>query len=404
MRNYESGDSLSITRLRTLICSFALLAPLGANAQNRTVWQIGIFNESPVEFQGSAHGPVNFEIGKSDPSKDWPGRQETGHPYKILFSLPAIEGAYSLKITTLIDRPRVPALRVDINGHAGMFYLHPQLSYSRSDFTYAFDPHESQSSIEVPIPASFLKIGANAITLTAVDSPATPAGEEEIGGISYDALALVQQAPAKGIKKDFDANLEPTIFYHQSAAGLTEVIDGFVRFNHALKTGTVDLEVNGKRYSAKLPAGEFGEERVSFDVPEFSGTIQGRVHISDSRHAVEVSLTPKRKWSIFVVPHTHLDVGYTDYQGKVAETQARVLTQAGNLIQEHPDFRFSMDGSWNLEQLLDTRSKEKRDEILNLIRTGKMAMPAQYVNLLTGYASLETLYRSLYESKSLSRS
>jgi alpha-mannosidase len=51
--------------------------------------------------------------------------------------------------------------------------------------------------------------------------------------------------------------------------------------------------------------------------------------------------------------------------------------------------------------LLETRPKSKRDEILDLIRSGKMAMPAQYCNLLTGCASLETLYRWLYESKAL---
>ena len=116
-----------------------------------------------------------------------------------------------------------------------------------------------------------------------------------------------------------------------------------------------------------------------------------------------MSLTAQRKWTVFVVPHTHLDIGFTDYQGKVAETQARVLSQADNLIHEHPDFRFSMDGSWNLQQLLETRPKEKRDEVLDLIRSGKMAMPAQYCNLLTGYASLETLYRSLYDSKEFAR-
>ncbi len=86
----------------------------------------------------------------------------------------------------------------------------------------------------------------------------------------------------------------------------------------------------------------------------------------------------------------------------MAETQARVLSQAASLIAEHPDFRFSMDGSWNLQQLLATRPKGKQDEILGLIRSGKMAMPAQNCNLLTGYASLETLYRSLYASKELS--
>ena len=174
-------------------------------------------------------------------------------------------------------------------------------------------------------------------------------------------------------------------------------------FQNRGRLGTSDLELNGKQYGAKFPAGEFGEEKVSFDIPEFTGALSGTVRVDRMQKSLDVTLSPKRKWTIFVVPHTHLDIGYTDYQGKVGETQARVLTQAGNLIKEHPDFRFSMDGSWNLEQLLDTRPPGKREEILNLIRTGRMAMPVQYCNLLTGYASLETLYRSLYESKALAQ-
>ena len=136
---------------------------------------------------------------------------------------------------------------------------------------------------------------------------------------------------------------------------------------------------------------------------QWTGTVAGKLRVGAGAKPKEVSLTAQRKWTIFVVPHTHLDVGYTDYQGKVAETQARVLSQADSLIQQHPDFRFSMDGSWNLQQLLETRPKAKQDEVLNLIQNGKMAMPVQYCNLLTGYASLETLYRSLYDSKAYAR-
>ncbi|MGI8960337.1 MAG: MFS transporter [Bryobacteraceae bacterium] len=143
---------------------------------------------------------------------------------------------------------------------------------------------------------------------------------------------------------------------------------------------------------------------MSLDVSEWTGTTQGTIRVTPGDYRTsDVSLTAQRKWTIFVVPHTHLDVGYTDYQGKVAETQPRVLTQADSLIHDHPDFRFSMDGSWNLHQFLDTRPKARQDEILKLIRSGKMAMPVQYCNLLTGYASLETLYRSLYYSKDLAR-
>ena len=377
-----------------------LLAGLAiAQPESQKVWQIGKFDESPVEFSAHLTGAVKFRVGTSDPSKDWPRRQMTGQPYQVLFYLDEISGSYSLKIGALIDRPRVPALRIDVNGHSGNFYLHPKLSYSRSDFSYAFDPHESQSVLDIEVPASFLKQGENSITVTCTDDPTTPGGERELGGISYDALSLERSAAKPDLVEKVDA--EPTIFFRGSAGHLNEIVDVFVRFAHPWKPGNVDIELSGQHYRGNFTAGEFGEERVSLEVPEWTGTVQGRIRVSPgSKHPTEVNLVAQRKWTIFVVPHTHLDVGYTDYQGKVAETQARVLTQAEGLIQKHPDFRFSMDGSWNLQQLLETRPKVKRDEILDLIRAGKMAMPAQYCNLLTGYASLETLYRSLYDLRS----
>ncbi|MBV8864950.1 MAG: hypothetical protein JO210_06060, partial [Acidobacteriaceae bacterium] len=374
-----------------------------ATGQSPSGWQIGKFDESPVEFSQKAQESVTFEVGKSDPSKDWPAGQVTGHPYRILFALGSVQGNYTLKIATLIEQPRVPALHIYINGHAGTFFLHPKLSYSRSDFSYAFDPHESQSAVTVDVPASFLKQGENAITITCTDDPPTPSGAEEIGGISYDALSFQQQANSGGAAEArTEVDVQPTILYRQTASGLSEVVNAFVRFARPWPEGHADLEVSGRHYTAEFAAGQFGEQRLSFDVPEWNGTAKGSLKISaEPKRKFEVSLTAQRKWTIFVVPHTHLDVGFTDYQGKVAETQARVLTQADKLIEEHPDFRFSMDGSWNLQQLLSTRPKSKREEILNLIRSGKMAMPVQNCNLLTGYASLETLYRSLYASKEL---
>ncbi|MGA8596485.1 MAG: polysaccharide lyase family protein, partial [Bryobacteraceae bacterium] len=389
--------------MRNLCLLAGLLPVISAQAQVRTIWQIGKFDESPVEFARGTEDSVVFRVGTSEPGRDWPGSQLTGHTYRILFSLDSVTGSYVLKVATLIDQPRVPALRVSVNGHAGTFYLHPKLSYSRSDFSYAFDPHESQSVVNMDIPVSLLKKGDNELSIECIDDPPTPNGEKEIGGISYDALALLEgQSAPRARTREATAEVEPTIFYRQNGAGLTEVVDAFIHFAGPWRTGTADLEIRDKHYTAKLSGGEFGEERVSFDLPEWNGTVAGKLRIStNSKRSIDVSLAPTRKWTIFVVPHTHLDVGYTDYQGKVAETQARVLSQADTLIREHPDFRFSMDGSWNLQQLLDTRPDAKRREILDLIHQGKMAMPAQYCNLLTGYASIETLYRSLYESKEL---
>ncbi len=382
-----------------------LLLPLSfVEGQNRNVWQIGKFDESPVEFSAPPAKSVTYQVGKSVAKKDWPVSQRAGDLYKIAFSLSSAEDSFTLRVGTLIDQPRVPALHIDVNGHSGIFYLHPELSYSRSDFTYAFDPHESKSTVTVQLPSSYLRVGENTISIECQDDPATPSSEKELGGFSYDALSLEQDSSAKLAADYPDAVVEPTIFYHETAGSLTEIVNAFIRFTHPWQSGSVDLEVKGKHYRSELMAGTFGERRVSFDVPEWTGTVNGKLRVSSNlNRPTQVRLTAQRKWTIFVVPHTHLDVGFTDYQGKVAETQARVLTQAAALIQEHPDFRFSMDGSWNLEQLLETRPQPKQDEILDLIRSGKMAMPAQYFNLLTGYASLETLYRSLYDSKAYAR-
>jgi alpha-mannosidase len=378
---------------------FLLAIPL-ASAQ--TLWQIGKFDQSPVEFSSNPHGAVYFRTESSHAQNEWPAKQATGEVFKIAFAVAHPTGTYRLRIAALIDEPRVPALQIDVNGQAGKFYLHPKLSYSRSDFSYAFDPHESQSSLDIEVPASMLKDGENVLSITCVDDPATPSTEKELGGISYDALSFEQQAGAP--TKTAQMRAEPTIFFRGTDGQLTEVVDAFLRFAKPWNAGEADLEVNGKHFRANYPAGKFGEVRMSFDVPEWSGAIQGQLKAGgNTKGSTNVTLAAQRKWNVFVVPHTHLDVGYTDYQGKVAETQARVLTQAGELIKQNPDFRFSMDGSWNLQQLLETRPEAKREEILNLIRSGKMAMPAQWCNLLTGYASLETLYRSLYDSREFAR-
>ncbi len=381
------------------------LSVLVAAGQARTVWQIGVFDQSPLEFKASAaDADVTLAIGKDDWKTGWPARQDLKHSYTVQFPLESLQGTYTLKIATLIERPRVPALLVSVNGHTGVFYLHPRISYHPGDFSYAFDPHESDANLQINLPAAFLKPGPNEISLRCVDDPPLePGAEADSSDLTYDALSLEHDDAHKNSARSVSAEAEPTIFFKETSGGLAEVVDIFLRSNSRIAAGKAQLEIQGKQYSADVKGEhEFGEERVSFDVPEWQGSVEGIVRIPRGpRNGYPVQLKAQKKWLIYVVPHTHLDIGYTDYQGKVAETQARVLGQASDLIHDHPDFRFSMDGSWNITQFLDTRPAAKRAEIIKLIQDDKMAMPVQNCNLLTGYASLETLYRSLYQSKSL---
>lgn len=383
---------------------FAVFLSVAISGYSRTVWQIGTFDHSPLEFSSEPQDQITFEIGKSDAHKQWSSFQGVHHPYRIVFPLDSTAGKYVLRISALIVQPRVPALQVDINGNSGVFFLQPRLTYFQGDAESTYHPNNSEADLEVEIPPTFLKAGQNTISLTCVDFPPSSA-DENSSGIAYDALALDHDPTAKYDLRKVSAVLKPTIFFKMDSGRLLETIDAIVRFNGKVPEGDAELQFQDAHYRAKLPAIEgFGEERVSFEVPEWTGSATGRLRVDAGlKIDFNVELKPERKWTLFVVPHTHLDVGFTDYQGKVAETQSRVLSQAGELIEQHPDFRFSMDASWNLQQLLSTRPPSKQNEIINLIRSGKMGLPAQYCNELTGYASLETLYRSLYNSKALSK-
>jgi hypothetical protein len=325
----------------------------------------------------------------------------SGSLYEIHFDLKAApRDVFVLKVSALTSYPWTPALKVQINGHAELYYLHPKPIYLADQRFRAAD------LLTIVFPAAYLNAGANNLTLAVVDSQAHGSrATVPIQTVAYDFISLSSDPHAKYEKEAVTADVVPTIYYRWKGEHLVETVDAFLRFKRALPAGHATLLINGERYIAEIPAtSDAGEERLEFEVPEWQGTAAAELEISGgTRRAFKLSLTAERKWTIFVVPHTHVDVGYTDYQGRVAETQANTLVEAAELIEKYPDFRFATDGSWNLQQLIETRSQAQRDRVLGLIRADKIGIPADYFNLLTGYASLETLYRSLYYSKSLSR-
>lgn len=383
---------LSVSICLTLFASTSFVPAL---CQTRTIWEIGKYDQSAAEFMASQGDHVVYQVGKSDWARDWPGEQRTGSTYEIRFNLDAApRGTYLLKISLLTGYLRTPDMQVEINGHKGIFYVRSKPLYTANN-----------ALLTIELPTKYMAKGENRLVLSPVNmQPANAGSGTPFESMRYDFIGMTND-PDATYSQDVRADVVPTVFYQQKEGGLVEFVDAYLRFGQKNPAGHAVLTLNGKSYSAEIAARtDFGEERVEFEVSEWQGTATANLKVTAGRqHSFNLPLTAERKWTLFVVPHTHVDIGYTDYQGKVAENQAETLVEAADLIKKYPDFRFATDGSWNLQQLMETRPQPKRDEILGLIRSNKIGLPADYFNLLTGYASLETLYRSLYYTKSLSR-
>lgn len=382
-----------------LFGSMAVLFTSPASGQAKTLWQIGKLDHSDLEFHARQEAHLIYEPARNEWARDWPATEAAGADYQIRFPLNAApRGVFSLTVSLLAGDQRTPDLQLALNGHKGVYYVRTRPLYITGD-----SPEEALLAVELP--TQYLVKGSNSLVLTPVIAPSSQAEFPGAGALRFDFIGLTNDPRARYDRHGVHADVVPTVFYRRVEGRLVETINAYIRFNQTISSGHAELTLNGKSYGAQIaPRDSFGEERLQFKVPEWTGPAATRLTVDAAgHHSFNMSTIPQRKWTVFVVPHTHVDIGYTDYQGKVAEQQAETLVEAARLIKEHPEFRFATDGSWNLQQLMETRSKPDRSEVLDLIHENKIGMPADYFNLLTGYASLETLYRSLYYTKSLAR-
>src|ERR1700761_3328512 len=395
--------------LRVLIPAALLLAASANGQVNPTsspdkekdkgkdaVFQLGAFDRSSIEFaQGTPTQPVNFVIGQSSPAKDWyavqpailkssSGSQSTdpaSAPRTVTFSIDAPASAYSLHLSLLIETASVPALLVDVNGKKGLFYLHPRLDYSNGDQTDSFYPAYSQADLELVLPPGSLRQGKNSIAFQAIEQ-----ADEKVpdASLTYDAIEL-DRGRGDADTRQSRAQIEPTIFFQRQNGALEEEVDAYLRFDQPAGTGaSAELTVGGKKFNKAIDANyDFGEQKLAFLVPEFSAKTSAQLNwtVNGHREHVEQAIEPSKKWTLFLVPHIHVDVGYSDYQAKVAAIQARSINEAMDMNAEHPEYRFSLDGEWDLEQFMRTRTPEQQQKAISAIQKEHIYLPAQYANL-----------------------
>ncbi len=405
-------------RMVTALFAFmGVLASAAAHEQSDTpgtIFRIGVFDRASGEFMsGEPNHPVTYIVGQSQASHDWYSTQAvefssasgvlnaslSNAPRAIQFNVASVSAAaYQLHLSLLVETACVPALRVTVNGSVGLFYLHPQLDWNMGDGIAAFSTIYSHADLQFDLPRRFLRTGTNTLTLQPVEQEDEPIAD---AFIAYDAIeldAVSQPFPEMPL-------IEPTIFYKKGAEGMRETVDAFVPAETKIRRGSTSLVIGGHSYQQPLSEGlDFGEQRLEFEVPEFSAPAQARLtwgSRGEWRH-FEQTIQPAKKWTVLLVPHIHLDVGFTDYRGKVAAAQSRAIDEALDLIAKHPEFRFTLDGEWPLQQFMATAAPAEQQRAIAAIRKQDLLVPAQYANLVTGFPTAETLIRSLYSSAAFS--
>jgi len=390
------------------------LAASSQVSENPSVFRLGRFDGSSGEFsQATPSSAVKVSISGNSINGVWYAFQpvgkksDSGHeegasaPRVISFPMSSRPAPlYNVRVSLLIEHASVPALRIAINGKEGTFYLDPKLDSNVGDGGAVSFPSFSRATISFQVPGSFLHKGQNEIAFSAVANQEGP--EVPDAGFNYDAIEMTEDSAQPAATA---LDLCPTIFYRQRNGHLEEAVDVIVR-NGSDPVQTATVTLHGLRQNVALQGGAmWGEQKSRLYFPAFAlhSSAHISLHTAERQLTSEQTLDPAKQWTIYVVPHVHLDLGYTDYQAKVSSIQSRIVDEALDLFAVHPEFRFSLDGMWSLEQFLGTRTEEDKARALAAMKAGQLFVPAEYNNELTGFASGETLLRSLYPSAEFSR-
>ncbi len=399
-----------------ILAAFLLLAAATGRAVDATLWEIGKPDHNTAKFALGPAGyksyrqPAMFVVGHSDPRSDWPyvqpgvvdGGWAPGTPqtFEVLFALAAAPREKSTLELHFADThsQAPPQLRVEINELAKNFQTPP----GGGDASVFGQPDKGRPcTICLEAPAGTLKAGLNRVAVTTLTG----------SWVLWDAVRFVAPADTRlTAVEDFvvpspGQHVEQLVWHDGQA-----VQPVALRIFHAGTASEADVRI-GNRPPQRIHL-HSGLQDVECLAPpvEKNETLPVALSVgSGSPLRSEVSLRPVRKWEVYILMHSHNDIGYTDIQPNIAKKQAHNVVRALELIEKTKDYPPGARFKWNLEVLMpyeDFRpvaTAEQMRQFERAVRDGFIGVDAMYANLLTGVCRGEELLRQFTFATALGR-
>jgi hypothetical protein len=220
----------------------------------------------------------------------------------------------------------------------------------------------------------------------------------------YARLLNTDGSPVNDVKyslksenKKSDFNIASTIFFKKFNDELKQRIDLEINsLKPELTSGTLKIDYDNQSFEFNVDSITFGLTRKSFYVPEISKntTVNAELKLADENISKDIQLNQRRKYNLHLMLLNHTDVGYTHPQPVCEEIHCNALDDVIKMCKEHPDFHWTIETTWQLAAYEKLRSAEKFNELINLIKEGRVALSPIYTNPFTGWVSEEEMLRS----------
>ncbi len=236
--------------------------------------------------------------------------------------------------------------------------------------------------------------------------------------INYYGLSEIRfyQTDKKSVAKldrITDMTFAPSQGYQKTKEGAAREYS--LKLDKPLYTGgELLLEVNGKKRIEKIqpsPTGIYNIEGV-FPAGYMEEAATMTVKLSSPQATISKNLTiaGARRWKLYFLPHSHVDIGYTHTQDDVMKLQWRNFDRALELIDRtanYPEgsrFKWNAEVTWALMGYLDHyKGTERYDKLVHAIQNGTFGVDASLGSILTGISKQEELMHMFDDAHRISK-
>ena len=143
-----------------------------------------------------------------------------------------------------------------------------------------------------------------------------------------------------------------------------------------------------------------GNQMLELMVPAVNTPTDLRAQVSVAGQKVltqTIPVSPVRPWQIFLLPHSHVDIGYTALQNEVEEKQNSNIETGLRLAAATADyppgaqFKWNAEVLWPVDNYLRKCTPAQREAFIAAVRSGEIGLDAFYGNTLTGLCRPEEL-------------
>jgi alpha-mannosidase len=174
----------------------------------------------------------------------------------------------------------------------------------------------------------------------------------------------------------------------------------------------VTIDCNGKEETTETQVKE-NQDTISVLLPEGAGQKATEAKITlranNDSHTITVNIPAKKQWTVYIYPHAHLDIGYTNLQETVKKLQMRNIDVGIDLAQKtqhYPEgarFVWNPEATWIVSNYLKNASAEKRKKLIDAVKKGWVQIDGAHSNMNTSICTGEELMRMFRSQQNIQR-